>query len=151
VNAVFGLPVGIGPEVGLLDLVDHPVLDFKYQQAEMLAEENEVGLPALFPDSGLIPADKILVRPGRFPEETKDLPLALVGPSRPSKSSGCMRAMSIYFPEFKNVFGCIRSLSNYVPAYKLHPKAQRKGASSNKTRLSPIRSSISLPQAFSRS
>ena len=44
-----------------------------------ISSENEVGLPALFPDSRLIPADKILVRPGRFPEGTKNLPLALGG------------------------------------------------------------------------
>ena len=85
-NTVFDLPVGIipgflpscdpdleGPGVGFLDLIDQPVLDFPDQQALLFAEENEVGLLALFPDGRFIPADKILVRPGRFPEICKVL------------------------------------------------------------------------------
>ena len=82
-----GLPVRIGPVfllppnpdleingIRLFDLIYPPVLDFQDQQALLFAEKNEIRFPALFPNGRLIPADKFLIRPGRIPEKSKNLP-----------------------------------------------------------------------------
>ena len=65
--------------IGLLYLINQPVLDFQDQQAVLVSEKDEIRLPALFPDGRLIPADKIRIRPGRFLEKSKDGPFARGG------------------------------------------------------------------------
>jgi hypothetical protein len=65
--------------IGLLNLINQPVLDFQGQQALLVPEKNEIRLSAQFPDGRLIPAKKFLIRPGYFLEETEDGPFAQGG------------------------------------------------------------------------
>jgi hypothetical protein len=60
--------------INFLDLINKPVFYLQDQQALLIPEKNEIRLPALLPDSWLIPADKIGIRPGRLLEKTGTAP-----------------------------------------------------------------------------
>ncbi len=62
--------------IGLLNLIDKPVLDFQDQKAVLVPKRTKSGTPALPPDCRLIPGDEIRIRPGRLMEETKGDPFA---------------------------------------------------------------------------
>ncbi len=82
--------------ISLLNLINQPVFDFQDQQAVLVPEKDEIRFPALFPDGRLIPADKIRIRSGRFPKESKDFPFDWCGVLQTFDLQGAMDRVRSY-------------------------------------------------------
>jgi hypothetical protein len=110
IDITFGLFVWIGsvffppahPDleikgIRLLNLINQPVLDLQDKQSVLVLEKNKIRFLPLFLYRRLVPADKIRIRPGRFPKERKTDFSPGVAFSRVSISSGYRRAIKCPF------------------------------------------------------